>query len=340
MTLLVNADGHTIQVRDGSRFAATLLAAGWTPTDQPPAPGVRLVTAAEVEQLAATLESARSASVEDRADLRQLLEPLVVQLPEVAAEVDQLVATVEATTTAAAPKPTPRTDALEAWRAVAEPALAALAQTVSAIDLPAAVDAYLTANPPPAGQAGAEGKSAYQIARDHGYGGTETQWLATLVGSQGPKGDPGDTGPPGTTDYLQLANRPTLHAVATSGSYTDLTNKPAIPNLPNLATVATTGSYTDLTNRPTIPTVPAMRSAIVNTAALTANTVKDVSVSWGSAMPSATYSVVATVEHGTAPQQFAISVKSKTTTGCVLAVRSTAAVNAQGVNVSVIALAP
>jgi hypothetical protein len=39
-----------------------------------------------------------------------------------------------------------------------------------------------------------------------------------------------------------------LAAVATSGSYTDLTSKPT------LATVATSGDYTDLTNKPTVPT--------------------------------------------------------------------------------------
>jgi hypothetical protein len=32
---------------------------------------------------------------------------------------------------------------------------------------------------------GADGKSAYQLARAAGYGGTETQWLATLKGSDG-----------------------------------------------------------------------------------------------------------------------------------------------------------
>jgi len=80
--------------------------------------------------------------------------------------------------------------------------------------------------------------------------------------------------------YIQ--NKPTLATVATSGSYTDLSNKPNIPaaqvqsdweesdttskayinNKPdlsiyaqttNLATVATSGSYTDLSNKPTIP---------------------------------------------------------------------------------------
>lgn len=40
-----------------------------------------------------------------------------------------------------------------------------------------------------------------------------------------------------------------LATVATSGSFSDLSN------VPNLATVATSGSYNDLTNKPTIPTV-------------------------------------------------------------------------------------
>ena len=70
-------------------------------------------------------------------------------------------------------------------------------------------------------------------------------------------------------DYIK--NKPNLAAVATSGSYNDLSNKPTIPaaqvnsdwnansgvaeilNKPNLATVATSGSYTDLSNKPTIP---------------------------------------------------------------------------------------
>ena len=69
----------------------------------------------------------------------------------------------------------------------------------------------------------------------------------------------------------QILNKPSLATVATTGDYTDLSNKPTIPaaqvnsdwdavsgvsqilNKPSLATVATTGDYTDLTNKPTIP---------------------------------------------------------------------------------------
>ncbi|WP_029046254.1 hypothetical protein [Cupriavidus sp. amp6] len=69
----------------------------------------------------------------------------------------------------------------------------------------------------------------------------------------------------------QILNRPNLAAVATSGSYDDLVDKPAIPaaqvnadwnatsgiarilNKPSLAAVATSGSYADLTGKPAIP---------------------------------------------------------------------------------------
>lgn len=69
----------------------------------------------------------------------------------------------------------------------------------------------------------------------------------------------------------EILNKPTLSAVATSGSYTDLTDTPTIPaaqvnsdwdaasgvaeilNKPSLSTVATSGSYTDLIDKPTIP---------------------------------------------------------------------------------------
>lgn len=76
---------------------------------------------------------------------------------------------------------------------------------------------------------------------------------------------------PGNPSYIQ--NKPNLATVATSGSYDDLSNKPAIPdpqvqsdwaesdsskpdfikNKPNLAAVATSGDYNDLSNKPSIP---------------------------------------------------------------------------------------
>lgn len=46
---------------------------------------------------------------------------------------------------------------------------------------------------------GQDGESAYQIAVDHGYVGSEEQWLASLKGAKGDKGDTGATGPAGAT---------------------------------------------------------------------------------------------------------------------------------------------
>jgi hypothetical protein len=51
------------------------------------------------------------------------------------------------------------------------------------------------------GVPGPAGKSAYQVAVDNGFVGTEPQWLASLVGPQGDPGPPGadgDDGAPGT----------------------------------------------------------------------------------------------------------------------------------------------
>lgn len=68
------------------------------------------------------------------------------------------------------------------------------------------------------------------------------------------------------------ADESSLHAVATSGAYTDLIGQPFIPTAPgdigaqpagdyadsaSLAPVATSGAYADLTGQPTIPSTPA-----------------------------------------------------------------------------------
>lgn len=41
------------------------------------------------------------------------------------------------------------------------------------------------------GQPGADGASAYQIAVANGFSGSEQQWLASLIGPQGPSGATG-----------------------------------------------------------------------------------------------------------------------------------------------------
>lgn len=49
----------------------------------------------------------------------------------------------------------------------------------------------------PAGPIGAPGKSAYEIAVDNGFEGSQQEWLATIQGVEGPQGPQGETGPQG-----------------------------------------------------------------------------------------------------------------------------------------------
>jgi len=68
-----------------------------------------------------------------------------------------------------------------------------------------------------AGAGAIKGKSAYQIAVDNGFVGTEQEWLDSLQGEdgqpgpqgeQGPKGDKGDKGDPGSggVDFEDIGN--------------------------------------------------------------------------------------------------------------------------------------
>lgn len=47
------------------------------------------------------------------------------------------------------------------------------------------------------GPKGEDGKSAYEIAVEHGFEGTEQEWLESLKGERGEKGDPGEPGADG-----------------------------------------------------------------------------------------------------------------------------------------------
>lgn len=46
---------------------------------------------------------------------------------------------------------------------------------------------------------GPRGLSAYQVATANGFAGTQSEWLASLIGLKGDKGDKGDTGATGAT---------------------------------------------------------------------------------------------------------------------------------------------
>ena len=51
-----------------------------------------------------------------------------------------------------------------------------------------------------------KGASAYEIAVENGFEGTEEEWLASLVGPQGPQGEPGEPGEEGDSAYQVAVN--------------------------------------------------------------------------------------------------------------------------------------
>lgn len=67
----------------------------------------------------------------------------------------------------------------------------------SAIPQEVETDDIIPQGPP--GKDGKDGKSAYQIALDNGFVGTEQEWLDSLKGEKGEKGEKGDTGEQGAT---------------------------------------------------------------------------------------------------------------------------------------------
>lgn len=71
------------------------------------------------------------------------------------------------------------------------------------------------------GGAGANGLSAYEIAKNNGFSGSETEWLASLKGSTGPQGPAGEQGAAGKTpikgtDYFTPSDVRTIASEAVS----------------------------------------------------------------------------------------------------------------------------
>ena len=66
-------------------------------------------------------------------------------------------------------------------------------------------DISVTEETSPSASAGEDlprGKSAYEIAKENGFNGTETEWLASLKGEPGAPGAPGKDGENGKTPYV------------------------------------------------------------------------------------------------------------------------------------------
>lgn len=91
--------------------------------------------------------------------------------------------------------------------------------------------------------------------------------------------------------YSEISDKPTLAAVATSGSYNDLTNKPIIPAAQVNSDWNASSGVARILNKPTIPTVPTNVSAFNNDAGyLTSFTETDPTVpTWAKATNKPTY---------------------------------------------------
>ena len=130
------------------------------------------------------------------------------------------------------------------------------------------------------GKDGKDGKSAYQIAVENGFEGSETDWLASLKGADGRNGIDGKDGTNGTNgkdgkdgtngkdgktpikgvDYFTQAEIQQIENNA--AAKVDLSG---YAKTADLSTVATSGSYEDLTNKPTIPAAYELPTASATT---------------------------------------------------------------------------
>ena len=112
------------------------------------------------------------------------------------------------------------------------------------------------------GAKGEDGKSAYQIALDEGFEGSEADWLASLKGKDGKDGINGTDGKPGKDGTNGVDGKTPVKGVDyfTQAEIQQVENNAAAKvdlsdytKSADLSTVATSGSYEDLTNKPTIP---------------------------------------------------------------------------------------
>lgn len=119
------------------------------------------------------------------------------------------------------------------------------------------------------GAKGEDGKSAYQIAVDEGFEGSEADWLASLKGADGRNGIDGINGTNGKdgangidgktpvkgVDYFTAAE---IEAIEQGAA--DKVDTAGYAKSADLAQVAKTGSYNDLADKPTIPSTAGLAS--------------------------------------------------------------------------------
>lgn len=112
------------------------------------------------------------------------------------------------------------------------------------------------------GAKGEDGKSAYQLAVEAGYEGSETEWLASLKGKDGTNGINGTNGVDGKDGINGVDGKTPVKGVDyfTTAEIQQIENEAAAKvdlseyaKTADLSTVATSGSYNDLSDKPSIP---------------------------------------------------------------------------------------
>ena len=109
--------------------------------------------------------------------------------------------------------------------------------------------------------AGARGYSAYEIAVQNGFSGTEEEWLESIVGAQGPIGPDGPIGPIGPTGLTPAIRIGTVTTVSpTTPASASFTGTPEVPILNLNIPQGVKGdegatNYNELTNKPSINNV-------------------------------------------------------------------------------------
>ncbi len=113
-----------------------------------------------------------------------------------------------------------------------------------------------------AGTKGEDGKSAYQIALDEGFEGSEADWLASLKGADGRNGIDGINGTNGKDGTNGINGKTPVKGVDyfTQAEIQQIENNAAAKvdlsdytKSADLSSVATSGSYNDLSDKPSIP---------------------------------------------------------------------------------------
>lgn len=288
--------------------------------------------------LAADYQAQLAASIEDRADLR--------------ADVTELIAEIQGLNARISSEGYEESEA----RATADASLRAALT---------ALQARFDAFEPVPGPQGQPGASAYEVAREAGYGGTRSQWLASLkgdAGAQGPQGIPGNVGPTGPQGVAgptgaQGTSGPVgpagvagpvgpVGAMGPQGIQGPKGDTGAQGAKGDPGTPADMAQVADLVSRVAALEGRAVQIeyrdgvAVPAAVVLLGSTTVDVPVAWPTPFPDTSYTIIKpqlTANNINLLGRMEAVVKSKSTTGCVVTVTTTGTLSAGNATLGVLA---